>query len=107
MHQTGHSRAQSMQTVQFASSSAMTPRERGGSSGATSGYCWVCERRVIVLRVTASPFASPSPGTLMLPARCARPCVTSCPLAARHASTPRHLLEYGDRGELDRARKDL
>ena len=42
MHQSGHSRAQSMQTVQFSSSSAITPRERGGSSGSTSGYCWVC-----------------------------------------------------------------
>ena len=28
MHQSGHSRAQSMQTVQFSSNSAMTPRLR-------------------------------------------------------------------------------
>lgn len=62
MHQSGHSRAQSMQTVQFSVSSAITPRERGGSSGATSGYCWVVDRRVIVFNVTASPFTSPSPG---------------------------------------------
>ena len=41
MHQSGHSRAHSMQTVQFSSSSAITPRERGGRSGSTSGYCWV------------------------------------------------------------------
>ena len=53
MHQSGHSRAQSMQTVQFSSSSAMTPRLRGGSSGFTSGYCWVTDRRVIVCSVTA------------------------------------------------------
>ena len=33
MHQSGHSRAQSMQDVQFSSISAMTPRVRGGSSG--------------------------------------------------------------------------
>ena len=63
MHQSGHSRAQSMQTVQFSSSRAMTPRERGGNSGETSGYCWVCDRRVIVRRVIASPLASPPPGT--------------------------------------------
>src|SRR5262245_9897431 len=63
MHQSGHSRAQSMQTVQFSSSSAITPRERGGSSGETSGYCWVCDPRVIVRKVTASPLASPLPGT--------------------------------------------
>ncbi len=62
MHQSGHSRAQSMQTVQFSSSSAITPRERGGRSGFASGYCWVWARRVIVFSVTASPFASPAPG---------------------------------------------
>ncbi len=39
MHQSGHSRAHSMQTVQFSSNSPITPRERGGSSGRTSGYC--------------------------------------------------------------------
>lgn len=32
MHQAGHSRAQSMHTVQFSVSSAMTPRDRGGSA---------------------------------------------------------------------------
>ena len=62
MHQSGHSRAQSMQTVQFSSSSAMTPRLRGGSSGLTSGYCSVTERLVIVRSVTARPLASPAPG---------------------------------------------
>jgi hypothetical protein len=63
MHQSGHSLAHSMQTVQFSSTRAITPRERGGRSGCTSGYCRVCDRRVMVLRVTASPFASPAPGT--------------------------------------------
>src|SRR6266566_295170 len=67
MHQSGHSRAQSMQTVQFSSSSAITPRERGGSSGATSGYCRVWDRRVIVRRVTANPLANPFPGTRLMP----------------------------------------
>lgn len=62
MHQSGHSRAQSMQTVQFSSNSAMTPRERGGSSGWTSGYCAVTVFLVIVRRVTARPLASPEPG---------------------------------------------
>src|SRR3954464_7838066 len=62
MHQSGHSRAHNMQTVQFSSSSAITPRLRGGSSGSTSGYCWVIERLVIVFSVTASPLIRPWPG---------------------------------------------
>jgi hypothetical protein len=51
-----------MQTVQFSSTSAITPRERGGRSGSTSGYCLVCDRRVIVFSVTAKPLTSPLPG---------------------------------------------
>ncbi len=65
MHQSGHSRAQSMQTVQFSSSSAITPRVRGGSSGCTSGYCAVTVFFVIVRRVTARPLARPAPMKLM------------------------------------------
>lgn len=41
----------------------MTPRERGGSAGAASGYCCVTDLRVICRSVTASPFARPLPGT--------------------------------------------
>ncbi len=62
MHQSGHSRAHSMQTVQFSSNRPMTPRVRGGSSGWTSGYCSVTVLLVIVRRVTASPLARPEPG---------------------------------------------
>lgn len=62
MHQSGHSRAQSMQTVQFSSNRPITPRVRGGSSGRTSGYCWVTVFFVIVRRVTARPLARPDPG---------------------------------------------
>ena len=51
MHQSGHSRAQSMHEVQFSSVSAMTPRDRGGSAGATSGYSAVCVCRVSDLAV--------------------------------------------------------
>ena len=65
MHQSGHSRAHSMQTVQFSSNRAITPRERGGRSGATSGYCLVVDRRVMVFNVTASPLASPLPVPFM------------------------------------------
>ena len=53
--------AHSMQTVQFSSSSAMTPRLRGGSSGSTSGYWLVTDRRVSALNVVASPCTSPVP----------------------------------------------
>src|SRR6266536_6289849 len=63
MHQSGHSRAHSMQTVQFSSSSAITPRVRGGSAGGTSGYCAVTARLVMVRSTMASPRANPEPGT--------------------------------------------
>ena len=63
MHQSGHSRAQSMQEVQFSSISAMTPRVRGGSSGATSGYCRVCAGVTMFLNVVARPCTRPVPGT--------------------------------------------
>src|SRR5690606_23877951 len=69
MHQSGHSRAQIMQTVQFSSVSAMTPRLRGGSSGRTSGYCAVTARRVIRRNVVASPFARPRPSMAPILAR--------------------------------------
>lgn len=62
MHQSGHSRAHSMQTVQFSSKRPMTPRVRGGSSGWASGYCAVTVFFVIVRRVTARPLARPEPG---------------------------------------------
>src|SRR5215471_7467512 len=69
MHQLGHSRAHSMQEVQFSSISAITPRLRGGNSGRTSGYCSVTDRRAKVLAVTFRPSTSPLPGnpTLHLP----------------------------------------
>jgi hypothetical protein len=50
-----------MQAVQFSSSSPITPRERGGRSGLTSGYCRVTERRVIVRIVVARPVKNPLP----------------------------------------------
>ncbi|MFC4058805.1 hypothetical protein ACFOWE_10895 [Planomonospora corallina] len=62
MHQSGHSRAQSMHTVQFSSTSAITPLLRAGRSGLTSGYCWVTDRLSMCRRVIVSPFASPTPG---------------------------------------------
>ena len=89
MHQSGHSRAHSMQTVQFSSSSAITPRERGGRSGATSGYCCVCDRRVIVFSVTASPFASPSPGTPMPHILPRQPLGREHPTLIRQSAPPR------------------
>ncbi len=69
MHQLGHSRAHSMQEVQFSSISAITPRLRGGNSGWTSGYCSVTERRARVFAVTFNPSTRPLPGspTLHLP----------------------------------------
>src|SRR5687767_13549014 len=62
MHQSGHSRAHSMHTVQFSSTSAITPRLRGGRSGLTSGYCWVTDLLSMCRSVTDKPLASPTPG---------------------------------------------
>src|SRR5215210_4193478 len=59
MHQSGQLRAHSMQTVQFSSLSAMTPRARVGGASLTLGYWVVTAGRVIVLNVTPSPLSSP------------------------------------------------
>ena len=61
MHQSGHSRAHSMQEVQFSSCSAITPRLRGGSAGFTSGYSRVCAGRASARAVVASPDSRPRP----------------------------------------------
>jgi hypothetical protein len=50
-----------MHEVQFSSSSAITPRLRGGRSGFTSGYCRVTERCVIIHMVVARPLTNPLP----------------------------------------------
>ena len=41
MHQSGHSRAHSMQAVQLPSWRAITPRARVGGASFTCGYCTV------------------------------------------------------------------
>src|SRR4029450_2687832 len=61
MHQSGHSREQSMHSVQFSSMSATPPLVRAGRFGLTWGYCRVAAGRVIVLRVTPSPLMRPTP----------------------------------------------
>src|SRR6266511_4865295 len=100
MHQSGHSRAHSMQTVQFSSRSAITPRDRGGNSGSTSGYCRVVDRRVMVLSVTASPLASPEPGTPLMAVYPAR----SAPSARAPADLIHHsmIADCGPDGRGDR-----
>src|SRR5262249_6936311 len=59
MHQSGHWRAHSMQTVQFSSLSAMTPRARVGGASRSCGYCTVTAGLSIVLSVTPSPLTRP------------------------------------------------
>src|SRR5437879_1863226 len=59
MHQSGHERAQSMQTVQFSSLSAMTPRARGAGSSRSCGYCTVTAGFIIVRNVTPRPVSMP------------------------------------------------
>src|SRR5919199_5361900 len=62
MHQSGHSRAHSMQTVQFSSFRAITPRARVGGASFSFGYCTVTAGSSIVLNVTPSPLMRPFPG---------------------------------------------
>src|ERR1700704_747318 len=59
MHQSGHCRAQSMQTVQFSSLRAMTPRARPGGSSRSWGYCTVTAGFIIVRKVTPRPETTP------------------------------------------------
>ena len=66
MHQSGHERAHSMQTVQFSSFSAITPRARGGGSSRSCGYCTVTVGFIIVLNVTPSPLSMPLISRFML-----------------------------------------
>src|SRR5262245_65455662 len=76
MHQSGQLRAHSMQTVQFSSLRAMTPRARGAGISFSRGYCTVAAPIdgagisvfmhrggnvdfLMVLRVTPKPLTSP------------------------------------------------
>src|SRR4029453_15355576 len=59
MHQSGHWRPHSMQTVQFSSLSAMTPRARGAGASFSCGYCTVTAGRSMVFNVTPRPPISP------------------------------------------------
>ncbi len=56
MHQSGHWRAQSMQTVQFSSFRAMTPRARAAGASFSCGYCTVTAGFSIVLQRHAEAF---------------------------------------------------
>src|ERR1044072_8768867 len=59
MHQSGYCRAHSMQTVQFSSFNAMTPRARGAGSSRSCGYCTVTVGFSIVRNVTPRPVSMP------------------------------------------------
>src|SRR5579872_3295895 len=60
MHQSGHWRAHSMQTVQFSSRRAMTPRVRGARVSFSCGYCTVTAPCSIVVNVSLSPLTMPT-----------------------------------------------
>src|SRR5580704_195923 len=59
MHQSGHWRAQSMQTVQLSSTREITPRDRAVMSSFTWGYCTVTAPCNIVMKVVFRPFTIP------------------------------------------------
>src|SRR6266446_1726498 len=61
MHQSGHSRAQSMHIVQFSSFRAITPRERGGRGAISSGYCTVTALETMWRMVIPRPLSRPVP----------------------------------------------
>src|SRR3954468_15836391 len=104
MHQSGHSRAQSMQEVQFSSVSAMTPRDRGGSAGETSGYSAVCVCRVSDLAVVARPLTSPgsmpsaTPPHLPLHRRKAKVCAHRTVERPKFVGSARSRGQYGRDG---------
>src|SRR5262249_9626151 len=66
MHQSGQERAHSMQTVQFSSFSAMTPRARVGGSSRSCGYCTVTAGFSIVLNVMPRPPITPGSFAFLL-----------------------------------------
>src|SRR2546422_9082837 len=66
MHQSGHSREQSMHIVQFSSFRAITPRERGGRGAISSGYCTVTDRETMWRMVIPRPLSSPVPNVAFL-----------------------------------------
>src|ERR1051326_3815967 len=66
MHQSGHSRAQSMHMVQFSSLRAMTPRERGGRGEISSGYWTVTAWDTMWRMVIARPLSRPVPKVVFL-----------------------------------------
>src|SRR5437764_9974463 len=66
MHQSGHSRAQSMHTVQFSSFRAITPRERGGRVAISSGYWTVTDRETMWRMVIPRPLSRPVPNVAFL-----------------------------------------
>src|SRR5712692_3889549 len=66
MHQSGHSRAQSMHIVQFSSLRAITPRERAGSGEISSGYCTVTALENMWRIVIPRPFSRPVPNVAFL-----------------------------------------
>src|SRR5262245_24543798 len=66
MHQSGHDRAHSRQTVQFSSRSALTPRARVGGDSLTCGYWTVLAPSLNVRNIVAivTPRPLKRPGTL-------------------------------------------
>src|SRR5207253_3336259 len=66
MHQSGHSRAQSMHMVQFSSFRAITPRERGGRGAISSGYCTVTALETMWRMVIPRPLSRPVPNVAFL-----------------------------------------
>src|SRR3979411_2300932 len=66
MHQSGHSRAQSLHMAQVSSLREMTPRERGGRGALSSGYCTVTDLETMWRMVIPRPLSSPVPNAAFL-----------------------------------------
>src|SRR5690242_11601758 len=106
MHQSGHCRAQSMQTVQFSSLRAITPRARVGGSSRSCGYCTVTVGFIIVFSVTPRPVNMPLISRFMLlpPARSRSWPPASGVRSASHPSESH--LEYARREDVHERDRD-
>src|SRR5437870_12259287 len=108
MHQSGHSRAHSMQTVQFSSLRAMTPRARVGGCSRSWGYCVVWLPLSIVRNVTPRPFTSPGiSGIRAVPPTDSSPERSERSERVTAKTSEHHLQDAGDEDVHERERDEV
>src|SRR5215831_13639664 len=103
MHQSGHSREQSMHIVQFSSFRAITPRERGGRGAISSGYCTVTDFETMWRMVIPRPLSRPVPKVAFLSFDSS---LTRSPLSAFSRSSPVGQLQRAGDEDVDQRQRD-